>query len=74
LGSPRLQDELSRNRNPSKRGDALGLLALTSLTVKPARATWDRADLLQKSGYAFFDALHLALAEQAGAPAASPAT
>ena len=67
VGSSILHYELARNRDPRKRGDALDLLSLASRTVKPTRATYDRAVLLQKSGYAFFDALHLARAEQAEA-------
>lgn len=67
FSSPFLQAELSRNPDPQKREEMLGLLAVASARATPTRSTTHRASELRAQGFGEFDALHLALAEECGA-------
>ncbi len=65
ISSSIVEFELRRNPNIRKRDDSLQLLSLASTIVPPTTATHVRATALQAEGYGPFDALHLALAEEA---------
>ena len=67
ISSSALRFELSRNPDPSGRDSAFALLSITVLALEPTKPTFARAATFQQQGFGEFDALHLALAEQAGA-------
>lgn len=61
--------ELMRNPHRQRRNDVLELLALATELVHPVPGTYVRAGELRGRGFGNFDALHLAVAEQAQASA-----
>jgi len=65
VASSALAEELQRNPDPVRRHDALRFLSMASETVYPTDSTKLRAAQLQTSGLGAFDALHLAIAEEA---------
>jgi len=65
VASCALTEELERNPNPVRRRDALRFLSMASETVSPTASTMVRADQLRASGIGDFDAIHLAIAEEA---------
>ena len=67
IASSTLRDELERNPNEAKRAVSLALLDFASEFVEPNKATLRRASVLAADGFGSFDALHLALAEEAQA-------
>jgi predicted nucleic acid-binding protein len=56
---------LERNPDEAKRAVSLALLAFASEFIGPNEATFQRASALAAQGFGSFDAIHLALAEQA---------
>ena len=69
ISSSAVRAELHRNPDGAKREVSLALFAFASDFVEPDQATHHRASTLAAEGYGPFDALHLALAEEAGADA-----
>jgi predicted nucleic acid-binding protein len=67
IASSALRSELERNPNEAKRAVSLALLDFASEFVEPNEATIRRASALAADGFGSFDALHLALAEEAQA-------
>jgi predicted nucleic acid-binding protein len=67
IASSALRAELERNPNEAKRAVSLVLLTFASEFIEPNEATFQRASALAAEGFGSFDALHLALAEQAQA-------
>ncbi len=65
IASSALRDELERNPNETKRAVSLALLDFASEFVEPGEATFQRASVIAADGFGSFDALHLALAEEA---------
>jgi predicted nucleic acid-binding protein len=66
IASDALAFELGRNPHLQRRQDSLDLLAFASETYESAASTYLRMDQLCAEGYGVFDALHLAIAEEAG--------
>lgn len=60
-----LESEIMRNPDFRKRKDALWLLKLADEQPTFSAQTLVRATILEKAGYGAFDALHLAMAEEA---------
>jgi predicted nucleic acid-binding protein len=69
ISSSVVRTEMQRNPNQAKREVSIALLAFASEFVEPNESAYRRASLLVAEGYGTFDALHLALAEAAGADA-----
>ncbi len=67
LASTVLQFEINRNPDPVRREDNLKLLSNATNTFAPDRTTLERATSLAADGLTYFDALHLAIAEDHGA-------
>ena len=67
IASSALRAELERNPNEAKRAVSLALLPFASEFIEPNEAIFQRASALAAEGLGSFDALHLALAEQAQA-------
>jgi predicted nucleic acid-binding protein len=67
IASSALRDELERNPNEAKRAVSLALLDFASEFIEPSEATFQRASALAADGFGSYDALHLALAEEAQA-------
>jgi predicted nucleic acid-binding protein len=67
IASTALHAELERNPDEAKRAVSLALLAFASEFIGPNETTVQRASALAARGLGSFDALHLALAEQAAA-------
>jgi len=67
VSSTALEVEISRNPDPERRHDVTALLALAKEVVVPHEAVAERAVALERLGFAPFDALHLASAEQGNA-------
>jgi len=67
VASTVVQYELERNPYPIRRIDTLKLLDLASRRVAPSPNCRHRAEVLTQLGYRGLDALHLAVAEMAGA-------
>jgi predicted nucleic acid-binding protein len=67
IASSVVHTELQRNPNQAKREVSIALLRFASEFIEPQASTQTRASVLAADGYGAFDALHLALAEQAGA-------
>jgi hypothetical protein len=67
IASTVLEDELSQNADPIRRLDNLKLLTAASLIIAPSDATLLHANTLTRLGFAAYDALHLATAQQADA-------
>jgi len=65
VSSSALSEELERNPNPARRRDALRFLSMASETVYPTASTLLRTNQLHANGIGDFDALHLAIAEEA---------
>jgi predicted nucleic acid-binding protein len=66
VSSSALEVEISRNPDPERRHDVASLLAFAKEVVVPHAAVAERAVALEQLGFAPFDALHLASAEQGG--------
>jgi hypothetical protein len=64
LASSILEIELSKMPDAQRRADSLGLLRYAAEVRQPTPNTAPRADVLTGLGYAPFDALHLAMAEE----------
>ena len=64
ISSTALEIEINRNPDPDRRHDVATLLAFANEIVVPQSCTAERAAVLQKLGFAPFDALHLACAEE----------
>ncbi len=67
IASSIMRVELQRNPNHAKREVSLALLAFASEFIEPHESIFQRATSLAAEGYGPFDALHLALAEEAHA-------
>jgi predicted nucleic acid-binding protein len=67
IASSTLRAELERNPNEAKCAVSLALLGFASEFAEPSEAAIQRASALAAEGFGPFDALHLALAEQAQA-------
>ena len=67
IASSAMRAELQRNPNAAKREVSIALLAFASEFAEPGNSTYQRALSLATEGYGPFDALHLALAEDAHA-------
>jgi hypothetical protein len=65
VSSTVLNLEVSRNPDPDRRRDAEALLSFANEIAVPQAAEADRARHLEGLGFSPFDALHLAVAEQA---------
>jgi predicted nucleic acid-binding protein len=62
-----LEAEIARNPDPQKKEDARALLRFADQQPKVSTPILTRAIFLERTGYGAFDALHLAMAEGAGA-------
>ncbi len=65
VSSTVLNLEVSRNPDPGRRRDAEALLSFANEIVVPKAAEANRARHIGELGFGSFDALHLAVAEQA---------
>jgi predicted nucleic acid-binding protein len=65
VASSILEQEIRRNPNGRRREDALGMLPYAAEIRLPNAAVAERARFLNSLGYGEFDALHLAIAEDA---------
>ena len=65
ISSNVLEQEVSRNQSLERRIQAEALLVSASATIRADAVVTTRAKHLEVLGYGPFDALHLALAEQA---------
>jgi predicted nucleic acid-binding protein len=65
IASSVLEAEIRRNRDMQRREDALGMLSYASEFLLPNAEMADRARYLSLLGYGKFDAIHLAIAENA---------
>jgi predicted nucleic acid-binding protein len=66
IASTALRVELSRNPDAAKRAEMLPLLDFASTELKPTLEMIKLAIVLETEGFGAFDALHLAVCEQAG--------
>ena len=64
ISSTALEIEINRNPDADRRHDVTMLLALANEVVVPQPGTAHRAEFLRNFGFAPFDALHLACAEE----------
>jgi predicted nucleic acid-binding protein len=65
IASSALRAELERNPDEAKRAVSLALLPFASESAESNEFTFRRASILAAQGFGSFDAIHLALAEQA---------
>jgi predicted nucleic acid-binding protein len=69
IASPAVYSELARNPDEAKRDTALAALSFASELIHPSLSTTRLTAQLRAAGFGAFDALHLALATEAGATA-----
>jgi predicted nucleic acid-binding protein len=67
VGSSLLRMELGQNPDVESREISVAYVELATEFADPTPQTYERALALESEGFGGFDALHLALAEQAGA-------